>query len=57
MVWSGPRRSSAAKSTAYDTDMVEPLVESGRLTLNADASDEQTRRPMKSAGLWMEWGR
>ena len=56
IVWSAPRRRSAAKSTAYDTDIVEPLVVSGRLTLNADASDEQTSRPMKSEGLGMTWG-
>src|SRR6185295_9056239 len=35
-----PSRSRAAKSTAYDTDIVEPLVASGRLTFSAEASDE-----------------
>ena len=42
IVSSAPSRSSDAKSTAYDTDIVEPLVASGRLTLSADASDEQS---------------
>ena len=43
IVASAPSSSSEAKSTAYDTDMVEPLVVSGRLTLKADASDERSR--------------
>src|SRR3954466_214749 len=46
-----PSSSSAAKSTAYDTDIVEPLVASGRLTLKADASDEQPRSTANSTGL------
>src|SRR5262245_21339395 len=37
IVSSGPSSSSAAKSTAYDTDIVDPLDASGRLTLNAGA--------------------
>src|ERR1051326_3295133 len=36
-----PSSSSDAKSTAEDTDIGEPLLASGRLTLSADASDEQ----------------
>src|SRR5215831_18518227 len=43
IVSSAPSRSSAAKSTAYDTDIVEPLLASGSVTLNAEASDEKTR--------------
>src|SRR5438093_4155108 len=51
-----PSISSAAKSTAYDTDIVEPLVASGRLTFSADAIDENSSRAMKSHGLSMECG-
>src|SRR5437764_13471944 len=50
IVSSAPSISSAAKSTAYDTDIDEPLLVSGRLTFSADASEEKTRRAVKSAG-------
>src|SRR5688500_5513956 len=51
MVSLGPRSSSAAKSTAYDTDIVEPLLASGRLTLNADVIADVSRRTTKSGRL------
>ena len=56
IVWSAPSRSSAAKSTAYDTDIVEPLEASGRLTFSADASDEQASRNANRIGLAMSRG-
>src|SRR6185436_10097737 len=46
-----PSSSSAAKSTAYDTDIVEPLVASGRLTFSADASEEHPSRTANRIGL------
>ncbi len=46
----GPSSSSAAKSTAYDTDIVEPLLASGRLTLKADVTAEVSSRRAKSQG-------
>ncbi len=39
----GPRRISAAMSTTYDTDMLEPLA-IGNWTLNADVSDDSRTR-------------
>src|SRR3989442_248401 len=41
-VW-GPRRMSAAMSTTYDTDMLEPLA-IGNWTLKAEVSDERRTR-------------
>src|SRR5687768_18136300 len=46
----GPSRISAAKSTAYDTDMVDPLLVSGRLTLKAELITERNRRRVKRKG-------
>src|SRR5437867_2876798 len=46
-----PRSSSEAKSTAYDTDIVEPLLVSGSVTFSADATDEQPSRTKNSVGL------
>jgi hypothetical protein len=46
-----PSSSSDAKSTAYDTDIVDPLVESGRFTFRADAMEEKIRRARKRPGL------
>ena len=46
----GPSMMSAAKSTAYDTDIVEPLLASGRLTLNAEVTAERRSRVAKSTG-------
>src|SRR6266850_7572200 len=56
IVSSAPRSSSAAKSTAYDTDIVEPLVARGRLTLRAEASDEQRSSVAKTSGFAMVCG-
>jgi hypothetical protein len=50
MVACGPSSRRAAKSTAYDTDIVDPLLERGRLTLNAEVTAESSRRARKSAG-------
>src|SRR3989442_8295577 len=50
IVSSAPSMSSAAKSTAYETDIDEPLLVSGRLTFSADASEEKTRRVMNNGG-------
>ena len=47
IVSSAPSSRRDAKSTAYDTDIVEPPEASGRFTLNAEASDEQSSRTMK----------
>src|SRR5438309_4446718 len=46
-----PSSSSAAKSTAYDTDIVDPLVASGSLTFRAEASDEQASRIENNSGF------
>src|SRR6185312_1092020 len=56
IVASAPIISSAAKSTAYDTDIVEPLLASGRLTFSAEAIDEQSSRVRNSSGCAIEWG-
>ena len=53
----GPSRRSAAKSTAYETDIVEPLVVSGRLTLKAEVIEETRRSAVKSVGFEMACGR
>ena len=52
----GGGSSSAAKSTAYETDIVDPLDASGRLTLSAEASDEQASRIANSSGFANECG-
>src|SRR5437763_5313561 len=57
MVSFAPSNSNAAKSTAYETDMVDPPEASGRLTFSADASEEQSSRPMKMPGWLIEWGK
>src|ERR1043165_6183866 len=51
-----PSSSSAAKSTAYDTDMVEPLLAIGRRTLSADASEEHASNIANSSGFAIECG-
>src|SRR5439155_27364554 len=56
IVSSAPSNSSAAKSTAYDTDIVEPLDASGRLTLRAEASDEQPSRNANNSGFAIPCG-
>src|ERR1700691_2646267 len=45
-----------ATSTAYDTDIVEPLVTSGRLTFSAEAIDENSSSAMNRPGLPMVCG-
>jgi hypothetical protein len=45
-----PRRISDVKSIAYETDIVEPPLASGRLTLNAEVSDDKTSRLRNSTG-------
>ena len=47
----GPSRSSDAKSTAYDTDIVDERRASGRLTLNTDVTDDRSSSVRKSSGL------
>src|SRR4051812_23766524 len=42
-----PSSSSDAKSTAYETDIVEPLRASGRLTLKTEVTDESVRSSRK----------
>ena len=51
-----PSSSSAAKSTAYDTDIEEPLFVRGRLTFSAEASDEKSSSAKNSAGSAIVWG-
>src|SRR6266545_3724322 len=51
----GPSRSSDAKSTAYDTDIVDERRASGRLTLKTDVTDDSSSRPKKSHGLPTKW--
>ncbi len=57
IVSSAPSKSKDAKSTAYDTDIVEPPEASGRLTFSADASDEQSSTATKMPGWLMECGK
>ena len=45
-----PSSSSAATSTAYEIDIVEPDVVRGRLTFSAEASEESSSRARKSPG-------
>src|SRR5262249_46293091 len=53
----GPRSSSDAKSTAYETDIVEPLVISGRWTFSAAVADDSTSSAMNSNGCSnFAWG-
>ena len=40
----GPSSSSDAKSTAYETDIVDPLRASGRLTLNTEVIDDSSQQ-------------
>src|SRR5438045_225227 len=46
----GPSSSSDAKSTEYDTDIVDPLRASGSLTLNTEASEERITSSRNSHG-------
>src|SRR5690349_18894259 len=45
-----PSSSSDAKSTAYDTDIVEPLRASGRFTLKTEVIDESSNSSRNSDG-------
>src|SRR6476469_9098572 len=56
IVSSAPSSSNAAKSTAYEIDIVEPLLARGRETLRAEATDEHTKSAMNSPGRATEWG-
>src|SRR6266542_4097073 len=51
----GPSSSSDAKSTAYDTDIVDDRRASGRLTLNTDVIDDRRSSAAKSHGLPTKW--
>src|SRR3954451_3199069 len=46
----GPSSSSDAKSTAYETDIVEPLRASGSVTLKTDVTDESVSSRRKTHG-------
>ena len=46
----GPRSSSEAKSTAYDTDIVDPLVVSGSVTLRAALAVARASSARKRSG-------
>src|SRR5688572_31316920 len=50
IVSSGPSSSSDAKSTAYETDIVDPLRAIGRLTLKTDVIDESASSSRNSHG-------
>ena len=47
----GPSSSSDAKSTAYETDIVEERRASGRFTLKTDVIDESRSSLMNSHGV------
>src|SRR5215218_4684979 len=47
----GPSSSSDAKSTAYDTDMVDERRASGRFTLNTEVIEESSSSTRNSNGL------
>src|SRR3954470_18017963 len=47
----GPSSSSDAKSTAYDTDIVEERRASGRLTLKTEVIDDSSSSAKNSHGL------
>jgi hypothetical protein len=57
IVWRGPSRSRHRKSTAYETDIVDPLRASGRLTLKADVTDERTNNTTNHTGCVNSSGR
>jgi hypothetical protein len=46
----GPTRRSDAKSTAYDTDIVELLVRSGSWTLSVAVADDRIRSTANRIG-------
>ena len=54
----GPSSSSAAKSTAYDTDIVDDRRASGRFTLNTEVTDDSSSSEKNSQGLpWNSLGK
>src|SRR5688500_3975804 len=52
IVCAGPSRMSERKSTAYETDIVEPLRAKGRFTLNAEVIDESSNSARNHSGCW-----
>src|SRR6187402_2224239 len=52
IVCAGPSRMRERKSTAYETDMVEPLRARGRFTLNAEVIDDSSSSVTNHAGCW-----
>ncbi len=46
----GPRSSSDAKSTAYETDIVDPLRASGRVTLKTEVTDDSASSTRNTPG-------
>ena len=50
IVWLGPSMMSDRKSTAYETDIVDPLRASGRFTLNAEVIDDTSSSATNHAG-------
>src|SRR5258706_15590938 len=50
IVWLGPSTISDRKSTAYDTDIVDPLRANGRFTLKADVIDDSSSSATNHAG-------
>src|SRR3954467_7903920 len=57
IVWLGPTMMSDRKSTAYDTDIVDPLRASGRFTLKADVIDDTRRRATNHPGCGNDSGK
>ena len=53
----GPSSSSEAKSTAYDTDIVDDRRASGRFTLKTEVIDESSSSVMKRIGRVIEMRR
>src|SRR5260221_196667 len=50
IVWLGPSTMSDRKSTAYETDIVDPLRASGRFTLNAEVIEDSRSRATNQPG-------
>ena len=44
----GPSSSSDAKSTAYETDIVDPLRASGSVTLKTDVTDDEQQEQQRA---------
>src|SRR5262249_29018979 len=56
IVSSAPSSNRDAESTAYEIDIVDPCVASGRLTLSAEATDEHTSSTKNMPGLYSACG-